>query len=107
MITITEAAKTKIAAVLAEENVPNMTLRMFVQGGGCSGFQYGFTMDDLQNEDDILIGDVGSGVLIDAMSVQYLEDAIVDFRDDLEGARFSIENPQAKSTCGCGSSFST
>ena len=80
---------------------------MFVQGGGCSGFQYGFTMDDLQNEDDILIGDVGSGVLIDAMSVQYLEDAIVDFRDDLEGARFSIENPQAKSTCGCGSSFST
>jgi iron-sulfur cluster insertion protein len=107
MITITEAAKTKIAAVLAEENVPNMKLRMFVQGGGCSGFQYGFTMDDLQNEDDILIGDVGSGVLIDAMSVQYLEDAIVDFRDDLEGARFSIENPQAKSTCGCGSSFST
>ena len=106
MITITEAAKTKIAAVLAEENVPNMKLRMFVQGGGCSGFQYGFTMDDLQNEDDILIGDVGSGVLIDAMSVQYLEDAIVDFRDDLEGARFSIENPQAKSTCGCGSSFS-
>ena len=107
MITITEAAKTKIAAVLAEENDPNMKLRMFVQGGGCSGFQYGFTMDDLQNEDDILIGDVGSGVLIDAMSVQYLEDAIVDFRDDLEGARFSIENPQAKSTCGCGSSFST
>ena len=107
MITITEAAKTKIAAVLAEEKVPNMKLRMFVQGGGCSGFQYGFTMDDLQNEDDILIGDVGSGVLIDAMSVQYLEDAIVDFRDDLEGARFSIENPQAKSTCGCGSSFST
>ena len=107
MITITEAAKTKIAAVLAEENVPNMKLRMFVQGGGCSGFQYGFTMDDLQNEDDILIGDVGSGVLIDAMSVQYLEDAIVDFRDDLEGARISIENPQAKSTCGCGSSFST
>ena len=107
MITITEAAKTKIAAVLAEENVPNMKLRMFVQGGGCSGFQYGFTMDDLQNEDDILIGDVGSGVLIDAMSVQYLEVAIVDFRDDLEGARFSIENPQAKSTCGCGSSFST
>ena len=107
MITITEAAKTKIAAVLAEENVPNMKLRMFVQGGGCSGFQYGFTMDDLQNEDDILIGDVGSGVLIDAMSVQYLEDEIVDFRDDLEGARFSIENPQAKSTCGCGSSFST
>lgn len=107
MITITEAAKTKIAAVLAEENVPNMKLRMFVQGGGCSGFQYGFTMDDLQNEDDILIGDIGSGVLIDAMSVQYLEDAIVDFRDDLEGARFSIENPQAKSTCGCGSSFST
>jgi iron-sulfur cluster insertion protein len=107
MITITEAAKTKIAAVLAEENVPNMKLRMFVQGGGCSGFQYGFTMDDLQNEDDILIGDVGSSVLIDAMSVQYLEDAIVDFRDDLEGARFSIENPQAKSTCGCGSSFST
>ena len=107
MITITEAAKTKIAAVLAEENVPHMKLRMFVQGGGCSGFQYGFTMDDLQNEDDILIGDIGSGVLIDAMSVQYLEDAIVDFRDDLEGARFSIENPQAKSTCGCGSSFST
>ena len=107
MITITEAAKTKIAAVLAEENAPNMKLRMFVQGGGCSGFQYGFTIDDQQNEDDILIGEDGPSVLIDSMSIQYLEDAIVDFKDDLEGARFSIENPQAKSTCGCGSSFST
>lgn len=101
MITLTEAAKIKIAEVLAEENNPKIKLRMFVQGGGCSGFQYGFAMDEEQNEDDTVI----DGILIDSMSINYLENAVVDYKDDLSGARFAIENPQATTQCGCGSSF--
>jgi iron-sulfur cluster insertion protein len=106
MIIITEAAQTKIAEVLAEENNPKLHLRMFVQGGGCSGFQYGFTMDEIINEDDLEILNGERSVLVDAMSLQYLENAVVDFKEDLSGAQFSISNPQAASTCGCGSSFS-
>lgn len=106
MITITESAQTKILEVLSEESDPNMRLRMFVQGGGCSGFQYGFTLDNEHNEDDFEIPAGSTVIRIDSMSMQYLDNATVDYKDDLDGARFSINNPQATSTCGCGSSFS-
>lgn len=106
MITLTEAAQAKIAEVLAEENDNKSRLRMFVQGGGCAGFSYGFTIDDEQNEDDFEIPAGSSSVLVDSMSIQYLQGAVVDYKDDLDGSRFSITNPQASTTCGCGSSFS-
>jgi iron-sulfur cluster insertion protein len=102
MITITEPAKAKIADILAEENNPKLKVRTFVQGGGCSGFQYGFTLDEEQNEDDFVI----DGVLIDSMSMQYLTGATIDYKDDLSGSSFTISNPNAQTTCGCGSSFS-
>lgn len=105
MITITKSAKEKIKEVLADEP-KTAKLRMFVQGGGCSGFSYGFTIDEEINEDDFEIEAGETTVLVDSMSAQYLNDAVVDFIDDLQGARFSISNPQAKTTCGCGSSFS-
>lgn len=106
MITITGAAQAKIEEVLAEETDPKARLRMFVQGGGCAGFSYGFTIDEEQNEDDFEIPVGATSVLVDSMSIQYLQGAIVDYKDDLEGSRFSISNPQASTTCGCGSSFS-
>jgi iron-sulfur cluster insertion protein len=106
MITITENASTKIADILAEENNPKIKLRMFVQGGGCSGMQYGFTLDEEQNEDDWEITAGSTLVLVDSMSMQYVENATVDYLDDLQGSRFSIKNPDAQTTCGCGSSFS-
>ncbi len=106
MITITEDAQTRISELLAEENDPKMRLRMFVQGGGCSGFSYGFTFDDQLNEDDFEIPAGSTTVLVDSMSIQYLQGSVVNFIDDLEGSRFSISNPQATTTCGCGSSFS-
>jgi iron-sulfur cluster insertion protein len=106
MITITENASTKIADILAEENNPKIKLRMFVQGGGCSGMQYGFTLDEEQNEDDWEITAGSTLVLVDSMSMQYVENATVDYVDDLQGSRFSIKNPDAQTTCGCGSSFS-
>lgn len=105
MITLTEAAQEKIKEVLAEEG-PSTKLRMFVQGGGCAGFSYGFSIDDEKNEDDFEIPAGATSVLIDSMSIQYLQNAVVDYKDDLEGSRFSISNPQASTTCGCGSSFS-
>jgi iron-sulfur cluster insertion protein len=106
MITITESAKAKILDLFAEENNPNLKLRTFVQGGGCSGFSYGFTFDEIMNEDDfeVLLGDCK--VLIDAMSMQYLQGANIDYKEDLQGSEFKITNPNAQSTCGCGSSFS-
>jgi iron-sulfur cluster insertion protein len=104
-VTITESAAFKIADLLAEENNPNLKLRSFVQGGGCSGFQYGFTFDEEQNEDDFVISKNNVTVLIDAMSMQYLTGAVIDYKEDLMGSNFSISNPQAQSTCGCGSSF--
>ena len=106
MITVTESASIKIADILAEENNPNLKLRMFVQGGGCSGFSYGFMLDDNKNEDDFEISAGSSSVLVDAMSAQYIQGSEVDYIEDLMGAEFKIKNPTATSTCGCGSSFS-
>jgi iron-sulfur cluster insertion protein len=107
MIEITEAAKIKIIDLLSEENDPTLKLRTFVQGGGCSGFSYGFTFDNEQNDDDFEFDlDEQHRVLIDAISMQYLQGAVIDYRDDLMGSSFSIKNPNAETTCGCGSSFS-
>ena len=106
MIEITESAKTKIVDILIDENNPRAVLRTFVQGGGCSGFSYGFTIDEEQNDDDFEIPlDDKYKVLVDAMSMQYLQGAVIDYKEDLMGAQFSIKNPNATTTCGCGSSF--
>jgi len=102
MITITDSAKVKIADILAEENNPTLRVRAFVQGGGCSGMQYGFTLDESINEDDFEI----EGILVDSMSMQYMTGAKIDFKEDAMGSSFVIDNPQAQTTCGCGSSFS-
>lgn len=106
MITVTEQAVAKIQDILAEENNPALKLRVFVQGGGCSGMQYGFTLDETQNDDDWDLDINGIHVLVDAMSGGYLQGAEIDYKDDVMGASFSINNPQAQTTCGCGSSFS-
>jgi iron-sulfur cluster insertion protein len=107
MVEITESAKTKVIDLLNEENNPNLKLRTFVQGGGCSGFQYGFTFDEEQNEDDWEIAlDDKWKVLIDSMSMTYMEGAEIDYKDDIMGSQFTIKNPNAQTTCGCGSSFS-
>ena len=106
MITITDNAVVKLKDILAEENNPGLKLRVFVQGGGCSGFQYGFTLDDTQAEDDWDIESNGVHVLIDSMSGGYLQGATIDYRNDQYGSSFSISNPTAQTTCGCGSSFS-
>ncbi len=102
----TDAAAGKVRDLLEEEGNPALKLRVFVQGGGCSGFQYGFTFDEVINDDDTAIDKHGVQLLIDPMSFQYLVGAEIDFKDDLEGAQFVIRNPNANSTCGCGSSFS-
>jgi len=106
MITISPSAKDKIKDILAEENNPKVALRTFVQGGGCSGFSYGFTLDEEQNEDDFVIDNNGIVVLIDSMSMQYLQGATIDYKEELMGSSFTINNPNAQTTCGCGSSFS-
>ena len=105
-LTITESAVTKISSLLAEENNPKLKLRTFVQGGGCSGFQYGFTFDEDENDDDFIIEKSNIKILIDSMSMQYLTGAVIDYKEDLSGSSFSIKNPNAQTTCGCGSSFS-
>lgn len=105
MIEITDSAMTKISEILAEENNPKVKLRTFVQGGGCSGFSYGFTLDEEQNEDDFVVEKSGVNILVDSMSMQYLQGSVIDYKDELMGASFVINNPQAVSTCGCGSSF--
>ena len=105
-IVFTDSAAAKVADLIAEEGNPDLKLRVFVQGGGCSGFQYGFTFDELANEDDTKMEKNGVTLLIDAMSLQYLVGAEIDYKDDLEGAQFVIRNPNAQTTCGCGSSFS-
>jgi iron-sulfur cluster insertion protein len=105
MITISDSAKTKIKDLLLEENNPNLALRTFVQGGGCSGFSYGFTFDEEQNEDDFEIPLDDFKVLVDSMSMQYLTGAEIDYKEDVMGSSFSIKNPNATTTCGCGSSF--
>ena len=106
MITVTESAVAKLQDILAEENNPELKLRVFVQGGGCSGFQYGFTFDETVNEDDTSMEKNGVTLLIDSMSYQYLVGAEIDYKEDLEGSQFVIKNPNATTTCGCGSSFS-
>jgi iron-sulfur cluster insertion protein len=106
MIEITQSAQDKIQDLLLEENNPNLKLRTFVQGGGCSGFQYGFTFDEDQNEDDFEIPVGSFKLVIDAMSMQYMTGAVIDYTEDVMGASFSIKNPNAQTTCGCGSSFS-
>jgi iron-sulfur cluster insertion protein len=105
-IIFTDSAAQKVAQLIEEEGNPDLKLRVFVQGGGCSGFQYGFTFDEIVNEDDTTMVKNGVQLLIDSMSYQYLVGAEIDYKDDLEGAQFVIKNPSATSTCGCGSSFS-
>ncbi len=102
----TDAAANKVKQLIEEENNPELKLRVFVQGGGCSGFQYGFTFDEETNEDDTVLHKNGVCLLIDSMSYQYLIGAEIDYKDDLNGAQFIIKNPNASTTCGCGSSFS-
>jgi iron-sulfur cluster insertion protein len=107
MINISESAKAKVIDLLSEENNPDLMLRTFVQGGGCSGFSYGFTFDEEQNEDDFEfpLNDKWK-LVIDSMSMQYITGAVIDYTDDLNGSSFTIKNPNAQTTCGCGSSFS-
>jgi len=105
-ITITESAKEKVADILAEENNPAIALRVFVQGGGCSGFSYGFTLDEVKAEDDFEIEQPNFKILVDSMSYQYLVGSTIDYKEEIMGSSFTITNPNAQSTCGCGSSFS-
>jgi iron-sulfur cluster insertion protein len=105
-LVFTEAAANKVKQLIDEEGNPDLKLRVFVSGGGCSGFQYGFTFDEVTNEDDTSMDKNGVTLLIDAMSYQYLAGAEIDYTEGVEGAQFVIKNPNATSTCGCGSSFS-
>lgn len=104
-IVFTDAAADKVGELIKEEENPNLKLRVFVSGGGCSGFQYGFTFDEAIEEGDSQIENQGVTLLVDPMSVQYLMGAEIDYKDDLQGAQFIIRNPNAATTCGCGSSF--
>lgn len=103
---LTPAAIEKLQDIMAQEQNPNVKLRVFVQGGGCSGFQYGFTLDEQRAEDDWDFEFEGVQVLVDSMSMQYLQGAAIDFQESIHGSNFSINNPNATTTCGCGSSFS-
>ena len=105
-LVFTDNAAKKVKELIDEEGTPDLKLRVFVTGGGCSGFQYGFTFDEITNEDDTVMTKNGVSLLIDAMSYQYLVGAEIDYKEDLQGAQFVIKNPNAQSTCGCGSSFS-
>jgi iron-sulfur cluster insertion protein len=102
----TDSAANKVKELIDEEGNAELKLRVFVSGGGCSGFQYGFTFDEVTNEDDTIMQKNGVTLLIDSMSYQYLVGAEIDYSEGLEGAQFVIKNPNATSTCGCGSSFS-
>jgi len=105
-IVLSDAALSKVSELIAEEGNPALKLRIYVTGGGCSGFQYGFAFDEAASQDDFLIERSGVGVLVDSISLQYLVGAQIGYEDGLEGARFVIKNPNASATCGCGSSFS-
>ena len=104
-IVFTDAAASKVGELIAEEDNPNLKLRVFISGGGCSGFQYGFTFDEDIEEGDSQVENAGVTLLIDPMSVQYLIGAEIDYKEDLQGAQFVIRNPNAQTTCGCGQSF--
>ena len=106
MIDLQESAVAKLRELIAEEGNPDLKLRIFVQGGGCSGFSYGFTFDESTQEDDFDLEFNGVHLLVDSMSSQYLQGATVDYVEDLTGSQFTIKNPNATTTCGCGSSFS-
>ena len=106
VLVFTDSAAAKVRDLINEEGNPNLKLRVFVQGGGCSGFQYGFTFDEDVNEDDTALDKGGVTLLIDSMSYQYLTGAEIDYKEDINGAQFVIKNPNATTTCGCGSSFS-
>ena len=105
-LVFTDSAANKVKSLIEEEGNPDLKLRVFVNGGGCSGFQYGFTFDEAVNEDDTVLEKNGVTLLIDPMSLQYMVGAEIDYSEGLEGAQFVIKNPNAVSTCGCGSSFS-
>lgn len=105
-LVFTDSAASKVKSLIDEEGNPELKLRVFVTGGGCSGFQYGFTFDETQNDDDTILEKNGVTLLIDPMSLQYMMGAEIDYTEGLEGAQFVIRNPNAVSTCGCGSSFS-
>lgn len=102
----TDSAANKVKSLIDEEGNSDLKLRVFVSGGGCSGFQYGFTFDEVVNEDDTVMTKNGVQLLIDAMSFQYLVGAEIDYQEGLQGSQFVIKNPNATTTCGCGSSFS-
>ena len=105
-LVFTESAANKVKQLIDEEGNPELKLRVFVSGGGCSGFQYGFTFDEIRNDDDAAMEKNGVTLLIDPMSYQYLAGSEIDYTEGVEGAQFVIKNPNATSTCGCGSSFS-
>jgi len=105
-ITLTDNAAKKVNALISEEGNPELKLRVFVTGGGCSGFQYGFSFDENENEDDTVINNNGARLLVDPLSFQYLVGSRVDYTEGLEGSRFIVDNPLATTTCGCGMSFS-
>ncbi|MRR50537.1 MAG: iron-sulfur cluster insertion protein ErpA [Rhodocyclaceae bacterium] len=105
-LNFTDSAANKVKDLILEEGNPDLKLRVFVTGGGCSGFQYGFTFDEVVNDDDTQMEKNGVTLLIDSMSYQYLVGAEIDYTEGLEGSQFVIKNPNATSTCGCGSSFS-
>ena len=106
MINVTEKCVRKVQELITEEGNPYLKLRVFVQGGGCSGFQYGFTFDELKNDDDFDLDIQGIKFVVDSMSAQYLQGADIDYVEDIHGSSFTIKNPNAQTTCGCGSSFS-
>lgn len=105
-MTFSDAAAGKVKALIEEEDNDNLKLRVFVTGGGCSGFEYGFTFDEDVEDDDTTIEKNGVALLIDPLSFQYLAGSVVDYKEDLQGSRFTVENPNAVTTCGCGNSFS-
>jgi iron-sulfur cluster insertion protein len=107
MITLTDSAVKKIREIIAEEEDPNLKVRMFIQGGGCSGMQYGFTLEENgAQEDDFVVEKDGVEILVDSLSSQYVQGAEVDWQETVQGSQFAIKNPNASTTCGCGSSFS-
>lgn len=105
-IKFSDAAANKVLSLITEEENPELKLRVYVTGGGCSGFQYGFTFDEKVNEGDTVVSNDGVSMVVDSMSLQYLVGGTVDYTEGLEGSRFLVNNPNATSTCGCGSSFS-
>ena len=105
-INFTDNAVNKVKELIAEEGSPDLKLRVFVSGGGCSGFQYGFTFEEVINEDDTQVVKDSVTLLVDPMSLQYLTGAEIDYQDNVQGSQFVIKNPNATTTCGCGSSFS-